>query len=295
MNAFQLSCFLAVAETLNFARAAEQLHVTQPAVTQQIHSLESDLNVKLFKRTTRTVKLTEEGKIFIHDAKQIVALSQRAIKRFEDPRDEHLQFLAIGCYSYVHLFLLPDILKKLVELHPGLHPRLQVVPFAHLYRLLEEDDVDAIIGFKGSSSKRIRANYREIAKVSIVCAAPCDHPIAKKKMVTMDDLKKEKLVLLDPAKAQHDVARIQGELMDGRTPSDFYFCESAETVTILVQAGLGISILPDLFLPPDMNVQRIPIRGIKDVSFGIYYKSVQGNPSLRDFMSLMKECKIKRT
>ena len=187
MNTFQLSCFLAVAETLNFARAAEQLHVTQPAVTQQIHSLESDLNVKLFKRTTRTVKLTEEGKIFIHDAKQIVALSQRAIKRFEDPRDEHLQFLAIGCYSYVHLFLLPDILKKLVELHPGLHPRLQVVPFAHLYRLLEEDDVDAIIGFKGSSSKRIRANYREIAKVSIVCAAPCDHPIAKKKMVTMDD------------------------------------------------------------------------------------------------------------
>ena len=99
MNTFQLSCFLAVAETLNFARAAEQLHVTQPAVTQQIHSLESDLNVKLFKRTTRTVKLTEEGKIFIHDAKQIVALSQRAIKRFEDPRNEHLQFQAFLRYA----------------------------------------------------------------------------------------------------------------------------------------------------------------------------------------------------
>ena len=57
MNTFQLSCFIRVAETLNFARAAEQLHVTQPAVTQQIQSLEKELNVKLFKRNTRTVKI----------------------------------------------------------------------------------------------------------------------------------------------------------------------------------------------------------------------------------------------
>ena len=58
MNTFQLSCFLAVAETLSFARAAEQLNITQPAVTHQIHSLETELNVKLFVRTTRTVNLT---------------------------------------------------------------------------------------------------------------------------------------------------------------------------------------------------------------------------------------------
>ena len=57
MNVFQMECFLAVAENLNFARAAEQLHVTQPAVTQQIHALERELNVKLFTRTTRTVHL----------------------------------------------------------------------------------------------------------------------------------------------------------------------------------------------------------------------------------------------
>ena len=59
MNTFQLSCFLQVAETLNFARAAEILHVTQPAVTQQIRSLEKELGVPLFHRTTRSVKLTQ--------------------------------------------------------------------------------------------------------------------------------------------------------------------------------------------------------------------------------------------
>ena len=81
VNTFQLTCFLAVADTLNFARAAELLHVTQPAVTAQIHSLEKEMNVKLFKRTTRSVKMTEEGLIFLDDAKRIVEISNRAKKK----------------------------------------------------------------------------------------------------------------------------------------------------------------------------------------------------------------------
>ena len=93
MNVFQMECFLAVAENLNFARAAEQLHVTQPAVTQQIHALERELNVKLFTRTTRTVKLTEQGRTFINDAQQMVAISERAKKRFETFSDDEIQLL----------------------------------------------------------------------------------------------------------------------------------------------------------------------------------------------------------
>lgn len=64
MNTVQLECYMAVAENLNFARAAEQLHITQPAVTHQINSLETELDVKLFKRTTRTVELTSRDGFF---------------------------------------------------------------------------------------------------------------------------------------------------------------------------------------------------------------------------------------
>ena len=72
MNVFQLSCFLAVADNLSFARAAAGLHITQPAVTQQIRALEKELGVRLFVRTTRTVRLTEEGRSFYGDARRIV-------------------------------------------------------------------------------------------------------------------------------------------------------------------------------------------------------------------------------
>lgn len=65
MNLFQLECFLAVAECLNFARAAESMNITQPSITHQIRSLETELNTRLFHRTTRTVALTAEGRIFL--------------------------------------------------------------------------------------------------------------------------------------------------------------------------------------------------------------------------------------
>lgn len=289
MNTFQLSCFLSVAETLNFARAAEHLHVTQPAVTQQIHSLEKELNVKLFKRTTRTVKLTEAGLVFLGDAKHMVAISERAKKRFENPYGREIQTLSIGCYSYAQLFLLPQVLRRLAGLYPELHPRLQVVPFQYLYRLLEEADVDAVIGFREPDFKKISANYREITKVPVVCVCPLGNPLSGRQRVTLDELKSEKLVLFDPAKAQAEAAQIQGQLIGGRAPSEFYFCESPEAVVLLTESGFGVSILPDLFIPPDIPVSRVPIEGVEPVSFGVYYKSVQGNAPLKDLIQILKE------
>lgn len=288
MNTFQLSCFLAVADTLNFARAAEQLHVTQPAVTQQIHSLEKELNVKLFRRTTRTVSLTEEGLLFLTDARRMVEISERAKKRFESPYRGEIQTLSLICYSYAQLFMLPQVLKQLVKQYPDLHPRLQVVPFQFLYRLLEEDEADAVIGFREPYFKKIPAIYKEIKKVPVVCACSRENSLSLRQSLTLEDLKNEKLVLFHPTKAQTIVAQIQGQLMGGRAPSEFYFCKSAEAVVVLTQANLGISILPDLFIPPAPSLALVPIEGVEPVSFGIYYKSLQGNAPLKSLIQIMK-------
>ena len=286
MNTFQLECFLAVSDYLNVARAAEHLHVTQPAVTQQIHSLEKELNVKLFHRTTRTVKITEEGKIFFEDARRMVDISRRARKRFENPDERKIQLLSIGSYSFGQMFLLAPVLRKLSKQYPNLHPRLQAVPFQHLYRLLEEDDMDAVIGFKEPDNKKIPAAYREIIKVPLVCICSPDHPMGQYDAVTIDDLKEEKLVLIDPAKAQSDAAQLQGQLISGRTPADVYFCESA---VVLVEAGFGISVLPELMIPPDLPLARTAIEELGLVFFGIYYKSLKDNEPLKSMLKIFKE------
>lgn len=290
MNIFQLSCFLAVAEHLNFTQAALELHVTHPAVSQQIQSLEKELNVKLFQRTTRSVKLTEEGKTFLNDAQQIVAISERAKKRFDSAMPRDIETLALGFYNYPCMFLLSDTLERLRTDRPEIHPRLQVVSFQHIYRMLEEGDLDAVVGFKESPSVKISAIYKEIIKVPMVCICSSRHPLSGQSEVKLDDLRKERLALFLPPKASLSIAQLQGQLMGDRPPSEFYFCESAEAITVLITAGYGISVLPDFLVPETPMISRIPLVDVEPVSFGVYYKSLQGNPSLKTFIQFAKEC-----
>ena len=291
MNIFQLSCFLAVAEYLNFSQAAQSLHVTHPAVSQQIQSLEKELNVKLFQRTTRSVKLTEEGRAFLNDARQIVAISDRAKKRFENSLDRDIETLALGFYNFPYMFLLSDTLEQLRARRPELHPRLQVIPFQNIYRLLEEGDLDAVVGFKESPSIKVPALYKEIARVPVVCLCSSRNPLAGRTQLRLHDLKKERLVLFVPPKsASLSIAHLQGQLMGERPPSEFYFCESAEAIAVLVTAGYGASVLPEFLVPDVPSIAKIPLADAEPVSFGVYYKSLQGKPALKAFIQCAKDC-----
>lgn len=289
MNTFQLSCFLAVAEYLNFAQAAQALHVTHPAVSQQIKSLEKELGAPLFVRTTRSVSLTEEGKAFLPDAQQIVTLSQRAAKRFGTGLDKPIEMLTIGCYSSACMILLADALEQLRSMRPALHPNLQTIPFRHIYQRLESGDLDAVVGFREAPDTKINAFFKELSKSSIVCVCARNHALAGVKEICMEDLKKEKLVLFMPPKGMVPIMRLQGELMGNRPPSEFYFCESTESIIVLVMAGYGISVLPDFLVPDDPTLAKIPLKDTEPMPFGIYYQSLQGKPGLKAFIQCAKE------
>lgn len=289
MNTFQLSCFLAVAEYLNFAQAAQALHVTHPAVSQQIKSLEKELGAPLFVRTTRSVSLTEEGKAFLPDAQQIVALSRRAAKRFSTGLDNPIEMLTIGCYSSACMILLADALEQLRSMRPALHPNLQTIPFRHIYQRLESGDLDAVVGFREPPDTKINAFFKELSKSSIVCVCARNHALAGVKEICMEDLKKEKLVLFMPPKGMVPIMRLQGELMGNRPPSEFYFCESTESIIVLVMAGYGISVLPDFLVPDDPTLAKIPLKDTEPMPFGIYYQSLQGKPGLKAFIQCAKE------
>ncbi len=291
MNTFQLSCFIAVAETLNFAKAAETLHVTQPAVTHQIQSLESELNTKLFRRSTRSVEITASGIAFLHDARSILAITDRARRRCLDPEGMNIQQFSIGCHSFTHLFALPDILRELSHLYANLHPTLRVVPFQYLYRLLGEEDVDAIIGFQEQNEKRVPGVYQELIKVPIVCLCTPDNPLCALGSVRMKDLSAQPLILHNPIRTPGTLTGLQAALIEGRSASDLYFCDIPESAIVLAKAGLGISILPNLLIPPDSGLVHLPLVDgvIREASFGVYYKGTKGNPVLKSFLALMQE------
>ena len=126
-----------------------------------------------------------------------------------------------------------------------------------------------------------------------MCVCSCRHPLSERTEITLDDLRNERLALFVPSKASVYIAQLQRQLMSDRPPSEFYFCESAEAITVLVTAGYGISILPDFLVPDIPLISKIPLTDIEAVSFGVYYKSVQGNPALKAFLQCTKECFMK--
>ena len=287
MNTSQLACFLMVAETLNFAMAAERLHVTQPAVTQQIRALEDELGFRLFNRTTRTVELTQAGRFFINDAKSVLDTLERAKKRggesFEDTRVP----LRIGCHAHHEIGLFPALLRELRQSFPEIYPIFRVVPFRNLYQQLIEDDLDVVVGFREGGLKKY-INYRELAKMPITAILPQEHPLSGCELLEPSQLRREKLIMGEFWSCPEQMRAAQHSLAEDMSALDIYLSDSGEGSAALAAAGFGIAIVPELAPSSQPGMRRIPIRGLEPLSYGVYYKSLAGKPELRQLIELAK-------
>lgn len=289
MNMFQLNCFLAVANSLSFARAAEQMNVSQPAITHQIKMLETELNVKLFRRSTRLVEITAEGQAFVTDAKSMVAIAEQAKRRFQDPEDRPIEQLSIGCSSYIQLALFSDSLNELAGQYQNLHPRLLVVPHDQLFHLLETETADAIFDVREGGDAKEKLTFQELGQSAIVCVCRRDHPLAEKERVRIPDLGQEKLIFCDPINVVPAVASLQWKLGEGRSTADIHFCASIGAAAVLAGAGFGAAILPELLVPAEKDIVCIPLEGAPRLSFGLFYKNYPGDTVLKRFVQIAKK------
>ena len=284
MNTFQLRCFLTVANTLNFARAAEQVQISQPAITHQIKSLEDELNVKLFRRTTRVVELTPEGEAFIADARSMIAIEEQAKLRFGHPNDGAVEPLSIGCGSYIQLGLLAETLRALLANRPALHPRLFAVPHDRLFHLLETGSADVILDVREGSGAKGDFAFQELRRSALVCACRADHPWAGRGSAAVGDLASQKLIFCDPVNLSPDIAKLQWRLLEGRSPADAHFCDSSDSAIVLARAGFGLAILPELFVPGAEDLAKVEIAEAPKLSFGMFYRPSSESAALARFL-----------
>ena len=289
MNTFQLSCFLAVANSLSFAKAAEQMSVSQPAITHQIKTLENELNVKLFNRSTRVVELTLEGRAFIADAKSMVTIAEQAKLRFRDPEDRPISFFSLGCGSYNQLALLTESLNELSEAVENLHPRLHVVPHDQMFHLLDTEVLDVVFSIREEAALKNDVTFRELAQSSIVCVCRGDHPLAGYEMVSLETLKEEPLIFCDPLNSSPDIVKTQWRLAEGRSPADIHFCSSADASLVLARAGFGAAILPELLVPPGNDLAKVALEEAPRISFGLFYKPHPGDSIIKKFVQITRQ------
>ncbi len=180
-------------------------------------------------------------------------------------------------------------MRKMAQSCKTLHPIFQVVPFQHIYQLLEEEAVDVILAFREKGPKKGENIYKELAQVPVAGVLPAGHPLAEKDVLARDDLQTERLIMVEPQRCPDSLNAVQHELTTGRTVSELFICGSADACTTLAEAGFGIAVQPDFPALRDPALAYVPIADMEPLSYGIYYKSVTGKPLLKVFLQLCKE------
>ena len=293
MNATQLECFIAVSEHLNFARAAEKLHITQPAVTHQINALETELNTKLFNRTTRTVELTPAGWNFIRDAHTILDLMHAAKSRLSDNSGEQYIPFTIGCPSSMEMKMLPQILEVLHSNFPSVRPVIKSGPLPALQNHLKESFIDVLLSYKEPNPKQRLGSYTELVKAPPACVTHPEHPLAAKEIITAEDLKKGTAILCNPRQTPQAIVNLQHQLVPDRSASELYFCDNIEGALTIIKSGLGYSLFPDIPLMRDPSLCYLPVKSNPLSSFGVYSTNVSHHKIKKKFLEYARDIFLK--
>ena len=288
LNTTQLECFMAVADFLNFSRAAEHLRITQPAVSHQIKTLEDELGVALFRRTSKTVRLTQEGHLFLQYAEDILKLAGRSVTQVRQCRSSRPVKLGIGCRSAADLRLIRPALERLRQEEPEVVPQPRLFPFSSLDNLLAEGDIDVMLTFQETVPKN--STYQELTRCPIVCICREDHPLAKAEELTPEELKgTATIAACRPPACPPSLFALQGQIVTAVPPDQVMFCENQEVLLTLVEAGYAFAVMADFPQLRRPGLCRIPLAGPPPLSYGAAWPADRRSPVLRRFLNLLRE------
>jgi DNA-binding transcriptional LysR family regulator len=241
MDYRHLTAFLAVAESLNFSRAAERLHVAQPALSQQIRQLERALGVQLFERDTRRVRLTSAGHAILASAEAAVESLMTVRQAALAGGQGQVGRISIGFAGASSHAILPRLARRVREEHPGLMLTLveQVAANAALSQVI---DGTLDIGFVRMPINAPGIATRVLAVEDLIVGVPLDHPFAKQESVEISQLSQEPFVLPVGIGSSVREAILQECTKAGFAPQIAQEATDSYTIMALVAAGVGVTM-----------------------------------------------------
>ena len=238
-----LRYFVAVAEELHFGRAANRLHLAQPPLSQQIRKLEDILGHALFTRTSRQVKLTSAGELFLDRARSTLRKVQEDMELARSIGRGELGFLTVGFIGSSMLTSLPAMLGEYRRRYPRLNLQLRESYTAGVVQALLQRTVD--VGFLRDCGPAEELEVETLFSEPFVCFLPKRHPLAKRKSLSASELRDEPFVFFSPmvgSRAYQKTVSICEER--GFRPQVVQEAPQWLTILRLVGAGLGVTIAP---------------------------------------------------
>ncbi|WP_075258217.1 LysR family transcriptional regulator [Herbaspirillum camelliae] len=241
MELRHLRCFLAVAEELHFARAAERLHIEQSPLSRAIKELEEELGVVLFARTTRSTRLTRAGKLFLDHVPRVFAALQQARDSVKAAANGFHGQLRIALSDGITPSRLPALLALCRQEEPEVEIRLTEVPLSQQIKGLHDDLYD--LGFARADEVGDGIVAMPVWNDPLMVAVPARHPLLAHKRILLEELLRYPLVLCDPQACEGHARQVERVLR--RVDMEPLVAErvaSCDLMMALVSAGFALGL-----------------------------------------------------
>jgi DNA-binding transcriptional LysR family regulator len=247
----RLMVLRAVARQLSFRKAAEELYLTQPAVSLQIKALEEDLGVQLFDRAGSHVALTAAGRVLLHHAEQVHILLQHAEHEIAAMGGEVAGQLGLGASTTIAQYVLPKLLGEFLGAHPRVKPSLISGNTEHIVSAVVQREI--ALGFIEGPSRSKDVREEAFLADELVVIAPAAHEWAERGSITAQELKSVPLLMRERGSGTRSVVEMVLERHHVRPASLEIAMEldSTEAIKSAVEAGLGAGFVSKWALAKD--------------------------------------------
>lgn len=291
MDLRQLKYFVVLAEELNFIRAAERLHISQPALTRQIQQLEADLGAQLLTRATRGVKLTTAGMTLLEDGRRILGLTQMAKERAGKAATGQLGTLDVGIFGSCVFQYIPSLLLRFRTGHPDVQVRLHDLTLPEQMLALREKRLD--VGFYRQVSASPDLLVEMLYVEPVVVALPENHPLAGRKALRLQEISDEPVVLY-PNTAPGFMEDVIAMLRKAGSYEPRIVQEVSDVVTAisLVAGGLGICLTPaatSCLRLPGVVYRRLKETPPLTIDLACFYRREDSSPLLAAFLASVRQ------
>lgn len=259
MDTQGLRAFLAVAEQQSFSSAAEQLHLTQSAVSKRIQQLESQLNTALFDRHNRTISLTEAGFSLLPKARQILDLVADTELQLMNLDGEVSGVLSLATSHHIGLHRLPPVLREFTARYPKAHINLSFMGSERAYQAIAARQVElALTTLDADMAMPDAMQTKHLWNDTMICVCGNAHPLAKRSAsLTLEDLAAAPAILPEPDTITFQlverVFRQAGLTLQAPMPTNYL-----ETIKMMVSVGMGWSLLPESMLDHQLTPLHWP-------------------------------------
>ncbi|MEJ2059779.1 MAG: LysR substrate-binding domain-containing protein [Gammaproteobacteria bacterium] len=239
----RLQVFYTVARLLSFTKAAEALHMTQPAVTFQVRQLEEHFNTRLFDRTHNRVSLTDAGRSVFEHAERIFELYAEMENSVREMTGDISGALTMGASTTIAEYMLPSLLGDFKARYPDVNLRLKVSNTEGIVSMVENNIIDLGVVEAPVTNKHLLV---EVCRVDqLVAIMPPDHPLADKQQVTVQEVATYPFICREEGSGTREVI-LERLIDEGGDRNALHVClelGSSEAIKGAVQAGMGVSIL----------------------------------------------------